>query len=105
MSALQQAQERRRANHATYTTTLSDLGWNSSTTPTGLYTVTLAYVSDETKGSGYIVSAVGVDGTSQAQDKDCRKLSVRVVGGNIDYAGCGTCATFSYAASNSCWAR
>ena len=105
IAALQQSQERWRGNNPTYTTTLNDLGWTTSTTPNGLYTVSLGTPAGDSAASSYIVTAVGADGSTQAEDKACRKLSVRVRGGTVEYAGCGSCAEFAYAASNPCWAR
>lgn len=105
IATLQQSQERWRGNNPKYATQLSDLGWPSTTTPNGLYTVSLATPTGDDGSTSYIVSAVGTDGSSQAADKSCRKLSVRVRGGTVEYAGCGSCGDFSYSASNACWAR
>lgn len=106
MSAVQQAQERLRSNQANYTTTLSDLGLTAAT-PGGYYDISLSAPTDPgfTLATGYTVTAVGVTGTSQAKDSQCRKLSARVLGGNVSYAGCGSCTTFTYTATHPCWAQ
>ena len=104
LAAVQQAQERWRSNHAAYTTTLSDLGV-STPTSTGYYGLTLGASGGDSLNTAYVVTAVGVDGTTQANDTQCRRLSVRVSGGNIAYAGCGSCESFTYAPTNTCWAK
>jgi len=106
IAAVQQAQERWRSNHAQYTTTLSDLDLGSSSA-SGYYTIELASsgASGDTLASAYVVTARGNSGSSQASDKQCRNLSMRLRGGNLEYAGCGSCGDFSYAASHVCWPR
>ena len=106
LAAMQQAQERWRSNHAAYTTTLADLGVATPTT-SGYYGLSLAASGDDcdSLNTAYVASAIGVDSTSQASDAQCRRLSVRVCGGNIAYAGCYDCANFSYAPTNSCWPK
>lgn len=100
ISALQQAQERFRGNNAAYTSTLASLNVAATTSPGGYYAIS---VTNPT-ATGYVVIADG-SGSSQASDGDCSKLSVQVNGGAITYAGCKNCSTFTYAATNACWAR
>jgi len=104
LNAVQQAQERWRANNALYA---SDL---TSAAPTGLalsattpkyYSIALA----NTGATGYDVTATAVAGTTQAEDKDCALLGLRMTGGNITYAGTGPSGTLTYSATNKCWAR
>ncbi len=103
VAALQQAQERWRTNRANYTTTLSDLGL-PSTSSTGLYTLSLeAPPAPATLATGYVVTAVAASGRSQDADGACRKLSVFVDRGTIQYGSCATCSVFSYAATDACW--
>lgn len=104
LAALQQAQERWRADHASYTATLADLGL-PATTPSGYYAITVAPPSaaPQALNTGYIATAVGIDGSLQAGDTQCRRLSVRLQAGQLSYAGCGHCAAFSYAARDPCW--
>jgi len=85
---------------------LADLGVSTPTT-SGYYGLSLGASGGEgdTLSTAYVASAIGVDSTSQADDAQCRRLSVRVRGGNIEYAGCGSCADFSYAPTNACWAK
>lgn len=104
LAKLQQAQERWRTNNANYTLTLSNLNVASATTPSGYYTLSMGAPASGL-ATGYIVTAQAISGTSQANDAQCSKLSVQVVGGDIKYAGCGSCSTFTYVASNACWAR
>ena len=104
INAVQQAQERWRANNAMYA---SDL---TSAAPTGLalsattpkyYAIALA----NTSATGYDVTATAVSGTTQAEDKDCALLGLRMAGGNMTYAGAGPSGSLSYSATNKCWAR
>lgn len=106
LAAVQQAEERWRSNHSAYSTSLADLGV-ASPTAGGRYTisVTASSVEGDTLATAYVASAAGVDGTSQASDAQCRNLSVRLRSGLLEYAGCGACSSFSYAASDPCWSR
>lgn len=107
LSALQQAQERWRSNNAMYTTTLSNLGFPSATVGSGYYQVDVQNHTSTPAdlATGYVVIAEGKSGTSQANDLQCRKLSVKVSAGTVEYAGCGSCSSFAYAAADPCWAR
>jgi type IV pilus assembly protein PilE len=64
-----QAQERWRANNATYTTNLASLGV-SSTSSKGYYTLSLSAAS----ATGYTLTAAGAG--SQASDTGCTSLTV-----------------------------
>ena len=96
IAAIQQSQERWRANNPEYSTSLTEL----RVTEPALYSLAL---SGSTLATGYIVTAEGRG--SQAADKQCKKLSLRVLDGNISYAGCESCSTFTYSATNACWSR
>lgn len=101
LSAVQQAQERWRANNASYASDLSaappaGLGI-AATTGGGLYTISLA----NTGATGYDAVATAVSGTTQADDTNCTKLAVRMNNGNLTYAG----ASLTYANTNVCWNR
>lgn len=104
IASVQQSQERWRGNNPAYSTSLTDLGVASPP----LYALSLA-VPNATANSisrGYIVTAVGQG--RQANDAQCARMSVRMLEGNLRYAGCGTCTTFAngdYAASHPCFNR
>lgn len=107
LASVQQAQERWRGSHASYATTLGEgdedepgLGL-ADQTPGGYYTLSIAQAGPD----GYTLVATGNDDTTQAADTSCRKLAVRMQGGNLQYAGCGSCDEFSFAATHVCWAR
>lgn len=100
LAAMQQAQERWRTNNAAYTTLLANL---TPAAATPYYDLSVSDPGD--LAIGYILTAQGKAGTSQAKDAQCRKLSVRVNGGAVTYAGCGACAVFAYNASDPCWSR
>ena len=105
LAAVQQAQERWRNNNANYSTSLADLNVPSSSS-NGYYTISVtAEPGGRPLAVAYVATAVGKAGTSQENDKACRKLSVKLDQGSLSYAGCGNCAEFSYAATHACWAR
>lgn len=101
MGAIQQAQERWRANQPTYTTTWADLA-ASSATPKGYYTLALsAPTAPDTLAIGYDLVATAAG--SQADDTPCKKLAVEVRRGNLRY-GSGT-SSIDWADTNRCWAK
>ena len=105
LSAIQQAQERWRANRSSYASDLTSaaptgLGL-ASTTPSGYYSITLDNVGD----TGFEVVATAMSGTTQANDGACAKLAVQLNGGNIRYASATGGGTLTYAASDKCWGR
>jgi type IV pilus assembly protein PilE len=80
-SAVLQAQERWRANNATYTATLSNLNVASTTTG-GLYTLALS----GNTATAYTLTFTPVAGKSQARDSGCTSLTVSVANGSPTYA-------------------
>ncbi len=105
LAQVQQAQERWRANNASYSSLLSNVPANltsSGVTPAGYYGVSI----DAADAAGYTLTAQAVTGTSQASDANCSTLRVRMAGGNIQYGGCAGCAlTDPLTDPNRCWAR
>jgi type IV pilus assembly protein PilE len=108
LTAVQQAQERWRSNRASYTTELTAAPADDppglglpATTSKGYYAISI----DAASATGYTVTATGVDGTSQAADGNCRRLRVRVAGGNIFYGSASATGDFDESAGNRCWAR
>lgn len=102
LAAMQQAQERWRSTHAAYTSALTDLNVTSPT-PSSYYQLTAT--ADTTSPTlGYVVTADG-SGSSQADDGQCAKLSVQVMAGDVKYASCKSCSSFSYSAADPCWSR
>ena len=105
LSALQQAQERWRANNASYAGDLSTappagLGL-SATTGGGLYAISIANNS----ATGYEAIATAVSGKGQEHDGSCAKLGVRMAGGNLSYGGVTVSGTLSYSTTHLCWNR
>ncbi|MCU0921785.1 MAG: prepilin-type N-terminal cleavage/methylation domain-containing protein [Burkholderiaceae bacterium] len=108
LSAVQQAQERWRGNHASYagnaqltaapSASAPGLG-QPATTASGYYGIAISGES----AVGYSVTATAVAGTSQASDGNCKVLAARVNGGNLEY-GSGDAAA-SFPDSHRCWAR
>ncbi len=107
INAVQQAQERSRANFPTYcddshlssapTTTQCGLGVPASTT-SGYYT--LAIGSSPT-GTFYTVTATAAG--SQASDTKCKLMAAKVNNGSISY-GSGE-STVDWGDANRCWAK
>ena len=109
LGAVQLAQERFRANNPEFTNRLSNARTATppglelpATTPSGYYTVSLSGSS----ATGYTALATAVAGTSQANDGDCGKLSVRMDVGNLLYGSAALAGTITEsAAGNKCWVR
>jgi type IV pilus assembly protein PilE len=80
LSAVQQAQERWRANNATYATTVAALG---ITSPTTYYTLAIA-TSPAPTGTAYTATATAVAGKSQVKDTGCDTLTVTVTNGSAN---------------------
>lgn len=101
VAAIQQSQERWRGNQPAYSTSLTDLG----VTAPALYSLTItAPLSDTASLSkGYIITAAGQG--RQADDTQCARMSVKLFEGNLSYAGCSSCSTFSYTGSHPCFNR
>ena len=105
LTAVQQAQERWRANNSSYSSDLtsappSGLGQNAST-PNSYYTISLANSGSAT----YEAIATAVSGSTQANDANCAKLGVRTLNGNLSYAGGAAADSLTYAPSQACWSR
>ena len=110
LTQLQQAQERWRSNNSAYTTDLAALRI-SSPTPTSYYDISVVQAPATPAvplTNAYVAMAYGRDTTSQANDSQCRRLAVRLLGGNLSYAGCGSCAAFAaadFSITNACWSQ
>lgn len=113
LAAVQQAQERWRANNAAYTGELTapappasspgGLGLQS-TTAGGYYTIAID-TPIATGATGYNVLATAVSTKSQANDGNCVRLQVTVATGNITYGSAAASGGFDTSASNRCWSR
>lgn len=101
LSAVQQAQERWRANNPAYADSLSVLGL-SSQSPSGHYTVGVSNPS----ATGFTATATAAEGSSQVKDADCRAMQVVLAGGNLSYqARCASCDAFNAQDPARCWKR
>lgn len=109
LNAVQQAQERHRANNSTFATSLTDattasppgLGFGSTSTASGLYTLSL----DSVSATGYAVIATAVSGRSQADDSNCQQLRVRSASGSLFYGSASGDSAFTESSNNKCWSR
>lgn len=77
ITRVQLAQEKYRANHTTYSSSLADLGV-PETSPEGYYTITI----ESPTATGYTVKATAVTGTTQASDTGCTVMTMVVSGGS-----------------------
>lgn len=100
LTAVQQAQERRRANAASYTSDLALLA-APARTANGYYDIAI----NAADASSYAVTATAAG--SQARDTPCVTMRVQVVGANILYgSACKTCEmTTPPTDPNRCWSR
>ena len=100
IAAVQQSQERWRANNQQFSTSLSALRVASP----ALYTVTISAPPDPaTLSTGYVVVAEGIG--SQSGDRQCKKLGAQLLNGTLSVAGCTGCTELTYAATSPCWNR
>jgi type IV pilus assembly protein PilE len=113
LAQVQQAQERWRANKASYADNAHlSTAWPEglgigATTSGGLYSLRIDANPDDTTGAyttGYTASATAVSGTSQAHDTNCSTMRVRLKGGNLQYGG-GTGSSDPLTDPNRCWSR
>lgn len=93
LNAIQQAQERYRANSPSYAATLSELA-QGSTSPSGHYGLSLSAVT----ASGYTITARAQG--QQAKDQDCDAMVLRLERGNIFSRASDAQGTDS---SSRCW--
>lgn len=98
LTAVQQAQERWRANRTGYTAQLSDLGFSSGASPKGYYEIALSNVDVST----YTVTATPVSTRAQAKDSQCARLGIAVNGGQVSYISQDSA---SQPTSSKCWAQ
>lgn len=98
LQSIEHAQERFRANHPRYASTLADLSMPASS-PAGHYALSM----DETSDTGYRVVAEATG--RQASDERCARMWVRWQSGNVLLASdCRGCAP-SESDLHRCWAR
>ena len=106
LTQVQQAQERWRANHGSYadndklSTAAPDGLGIAETTAEGNYTLALSNVS----ASGYTASATATSDGKQQGDTGCRKMVLRLAGGNFFYSSTDASDQDSTAAAR-CWSR
>lgn len=102
LSTIMQAQERWRANHPRYQTTLAELpGAQTATSPDGHYSLALVEVEDTR--TQYTARASVRGGSPQAGDSRCQVLQVAVSGGTITYSS--SSGSGANAAPDPCWVR
>ncbi|WP_349743453.1 type IV pilin protein [Roseateles cavernae] len=83
LSAVQQAQERWRANRATYTEKLSDLQFSSDQSLDKHYVIKIVLTNDG--ATGYTIEANALESSPQAKDSACAKMSITMSGGQMQY--------------------
>ena len=115
LTALQQAQERWRANNQQYTTSLSNLvpslGASAATmnSASGYYSVSIDASAANTNSTNYLLWAQAIPGTSQAGDTQCTSMQLQLFNGAVVYGSCAGCSTVTAGAQVSdpkgCWAK
>jgi type IV pilus assembly protein PilE len=124
----QQAQERYRGDNANYGNAIANAGTatmaaasavsnNSFDSADSHYSVGYTAPTNASPSStAYVILAVAKSTSSQASDKNCQCLELRMLGGQATYAAGGTSGTFngtaaacgtiaSGAAANRCWRK
>jgi len=101
LTALMQAQERYRSNHATYADSLETLNVSVEKVYK-YYDVTFAGIGDSGFKSGYVVTATPKRDGSQASDSDCATLSIRLDGSIFRYEAENSAGVSS---ARQCWGR
>jgi type IV pilus assembly protein PilE len=104
LAAIQQAQERWRANNPQYQMTLGSLtGATASVSPDGHYSLSLVDVDAAERGFRYIARATVRSSSPQRADSRCQTLQVEMDRGNVRYTSSNSGGT--NAAPDPCWAR
>ncbi|MBU6258551.1 MAG: type IV pilin protein [Burkholderiales bacterium] len=108
LTAMQQAQERFRANNSSYATTTGNppVGIDTPPAGSGYYTYTIDYAD----GTNYVMTANAVAGKSQANDGSCTTMRLQISGGAVSYGSCAGCAAVTPPAGPltdpaNCWSR
>jgi type IV pilus assembly protein PilE len=106
INAIQQAQERFRANNASFSSSITNavdadprglaMAANSGN---GLYALSLSNVS----AVNYTVLATAVAGKSQAKDTACLVIGARSVGGNVSLGSGAAAASMDWNDAKRCW--
>jgi type IV pilus assembly protein PilE len=100
LGQLQQAQERYRANNATYASILDDLpGHPAAATANGYYSISLSSVT----ATAYIGTAQAVAYSSQSKDLKCITLSVKMEKGSVTYSSINSANVADTNNINRCW--
>ena len=101
IAAIQQSQERWRGNNSAYSTSLTQLNVTEPALYSLAVTAPTSTAADLVKGYAVVAEGRG----AQANDEQCKRMSVRLLDGNLAYAACASCTTFSYATSHPCFSR
>ncbi|EHR70438.1 prepilin-type N-terminal cleavage/methylation domain-containing protein [Burkholderiales bacterium JOSHI_001] len=99
LTQIQLAQERWRANNATYTTDLNVLG-ASATSPAGHYTLAIVAAN----AAGFQATATATSSV-QVQDTRCATLRITLAGGNLSYSSSDAANVNDNGGANRCWVR
>lgn len=103
LTAVAQAQERWRSNRASYSNSLSNLGFTSSTTSDGNYELTLSGLGDPAQYvSGYQIKAEAKSTGKQSNDVRCAVMIMRMDGGSLRYLAQTDAAADS---QQECWPK
>lgn len=99
LTQIQLAQERWRANNASYTSNLSALGASTSS-PAGHYTLAIVAAN----AAGFQATATATSSV-QVQDTHCSTLRITLAGGNLSYGSADAANVSDTSGANRCWVR
>jgi type IV pilus assembly protein PilE len=97
LAQLEQGEERWRADHAAYTTLLSDAGVPSALSPSGYYTLAVVSADD----SGFVATATAQ--AAQAGDVACRVFTVSEYAGQWQRSSTNAEGQVATATPDPCW--
>jgi type IV pilus assembly protein PilE len=104
LTAIVQAQERYRSNHATYSASVDALSVNADAAYK-YYDLALAASEDGTFVAGYKVTATPKSGGFQSSDTDCAEMSVKLQGSLFSYLAKKADGTEGADVVKQCWGR
>lgn len=104
LTAIVQAQERYRSNHATYSDSVDTLNVNAEAAYK-YYDLALTAGEAGTFVAGYTVTATPKSGGVQSSDTDCAEMSVKLEGSLFNYLAKKADGTEGAAVVKQCWGR
>ncbi len=101
LNALQQAQERYRAEATAYTTDIGALRGASTASPDGHYRLSVSAAG----ANSYTLSATANSESPQSRDSLCQTLLLVMINGTVVYRSSNSTSVVDTNNNNRCWAR